>query len=323
MDPSVSGEEVEYYHRDFSTQDSLAFNHQIISKPLQAYTTWKLVHDSNELSEDYEQISTSIIPSPPNFFYLQSSLTFANLDAVLNITNFDKEVSSIKDDKLFSYTIINDTTGGLVEYLQWRLPKSLGFGTSSIPNEIVDLTRFVRPYGNEDVPTLVKQTYSFKTELSIGLFGKTQNKWRQILEILSDLCQTTRQQGIICLSIPIPNNTLGKHLCYWLSTCCDTIALTRLISTPTVDDTVFLVGVGYLGSSNWKNLSSLASSSSLSENSALFNNLPSHFESWFNKQMNNILSGMTRLETIISKRMSEGVSTPTDVGTFFASSWNV
>jgi hypothetical protein len=323
MDPSVSGEEVEYYHRDFSTQDSLAFNHQLVFKPSQAYTTWKLVHESNQLSEDYEKTSVSIIPSPPNSFYLQSTLTFANLDAVFNLTSLDKEVSSIRDDKLFSYTVINDTTGGLVEYLQWRLPNSLGFGTSSIPNEIVDLARFVRPYGNEDIPTLVKKTYSLKTELSVGLISKTQNPWKQILQTLSDLCQTTRQQGIICLNIPLPNNTLGKHICYWLSTCCDTIAMTRLISTKTVDDTVFLVGVGYLGSSNWKNLSSLASSASLSENSALFNYLPSDFDSWFVKQMNDIFHGLTRLETIISKRMSEGVTTPTDVGTFFASSWNV
>ena len=84
---------------------------------------------------DYEQLKQSVNPLAgisPSIFVDRGGLILANIDAIFNLTGADGGYLLFRGGQNLIYASLNEGPGGTVQYLQFRLPKSFGYGMTPV-----------------------------------------------------------------------------------------------------------------------------------------------------------------------------------------------
>jgi cap1 methyltransferase len=109
----------------------------------------------------FEQIGKSI-------FNNRAAIKFANSDAIHKLSNTIFTFDHQQDDKNFTFADIAAGPGSFTQELQWRFPKSVGYGiTLKNPKEldwnprIIDMDRFTAFYGKNGTGDLYKYWKDF------------------------------------------------------------------------------------------------------------------------------------------------------------------
>src|ERR1700733_11623795 len=132
MDPTLPPHAVPtYYHNITTPPPSWARPGAVSTTPLSdQYTTLTDTLTHLKLHPNYSEASQALTPHPSTEFFSPMAVVWANIDAGLNFTQLTTDSYTRQSWKQFSYGVWGDPQGSVAEYIQWRLPISVGCGVA-------------------------------------------------------------------------------------------------------------------------------------------------------------------------------------------------